>query len=78
MIATENAQGDLEFKIAGALYDILVEHVGGPVDATLCYFLEHLPLRDIARLESLASAIPTWRTTTCAASSAGNESRLAS
>ena len=58
MIATENARGDLELKIARALYDILVDHVDGPVDATLCYFLEHLPLREIARLESLALGDP--------------------
>ena len=58
MIASENDRGDLELKIAGELYDILVAHLGSANDGALCHFLEHLQLREVARLESLAIGDP--------------------
>ena len=58
MIATESADAGLTLYIAGELYDILVDYLGSANDGALCYLLERLGVREVARLEALAISDP--------------------
>ena len=54
MIASENARGDLDLQIPGALFDLLADYLDTGDQHIVCNFLERLPLRNAVCLERLA------------------------